>query len=746
MSFSCRRCNILLTMKFFKPVITAIFSFLAFSASAASADAEVLNDISNYVYPSNITAKPWAMTYMPDGKTYLQISKDGKKIVKFDIATGEVVDTVLNVEKTRETKIDEIQGFTLSRDASRILVYNSSEMIYRRSFTAKYYVYEVKRNILKPLSDEHKRQQCPLFSPDGLMVAFVADNNIYLKKLVYGTEVPVTTDGEKNKIINGATDWVYEEEFVSTSLMAWSEDNTTLCYVKSDESAVKTYSLAIYGGSCGMNQEYIYYPGQLTYKYPVAGEVNSTVSLHSYDVDTRKNKLIDIDDSQLEYIPRIAYIPGGDRLIVSTLNREQNRLAIYSVNPKSAVVKSILVEEDPAWIKEVTYSGLTYENDGFVIMLPRGEFVHLFKYSYAGAFLGQLTSGDYNVTSYYGKDAAGNIYFQSTSTGAINRVVNCIEKKTGKMSLLSPEKGSSSAVFSPTMEYFMLNSSSSTVPPVYTINVTAKRRQLRVIEDNAAIAQKYSGVCQKEFFTITTPEAVLNAYMVKPEGFDANKRYPVIMYQYSGPSSQMVLDRWEIDWVQYAAKEGFLVVCVDGRGTGGRERRFETSVYKRLGELESIDQIAAARYVASLPYVDDERIGITGWSYGGYETLMAISTDGAPYKAAVAIAPVTDWRFYDTIYTERFMSTPQINGEGYVSSAPIGRIDDIGDTELLIMYGTLDDNVHPANTLEYVSRLQSYGILCNMFVFPNMNHSINGCNARAVVYANMMKFFNQQLK
>lgn len=733
-------------MKITKAILLTAISSFAVSASAATPrDKFLIDNIASYVFPQNVTNVPCEYTYMPDGQSYLQLSEDGKTINKYETATGKFISTVLDVTHTRETTIPDISGFILSDDASRILVYRNAEYIYRRSFTAEYYVFEVKRNILLPLSTDHRRQQMPIFSHDGLMVAFVADNNIYLKKLIYNTEVAVTTDGSKNNIINGVPDWVYEEEFATVCSMSWSPDNTTLAYLKYDESNVRTYTLPVYSSYCRPVEENKLYPGALTYKYPVAGEQNSVVTLHSYDIDTRKNKTVKIEDSSLEYIPRIQYAPNSDKLIVSTLNRDQNKLTIYSVNPKSTVVKTLLIEEDAAWINENTYTDIHYESDGFVISSPRSGYYHLYKYSYAGALMGQLTSGKYNVTEYYGADKFGNIYFQSTCSGAINRVLNKLDKKTGKVLNLSAENGTSSAVFNPTMDYYVMCSSDINTPPVYSMYSTLKNKSIRTLEENSSIAAKYRGVPQKEFITINCGGESLNAYIIKPANFSANKKYPVIMHQYSGPSSQQVLNKWGMDWQQYAAEKGYIVFCVDGHGTGGRERDFETSVYKNLGQLESADQVAASKYLATLPYVDENRIGITGWSYGGYETLMAISTPGNIFKAAVAIAPVTDWRLYDSIYTERYMTTPQQNEEGYNSATPLNFTKNLGDVELLIMYGTSDDNVHPANTIEYVSSLQAQDKLCSVLMFPNMNHSIYGCNSRAQVYAAMMKFFDKNL-
>ncbi len=704
---------------------------------------DYVSGISQFVSPANQPQAPNKHVYLQDGTSFLAISGDNKSIIKYDIKTGKEIETVFDVTNTRETTIGSIEVCSLSPEESKLLVYEQKQKLYRRSFTAKYYVYERMHNILKPLSTAHPIQQSPLFSPDGRMVAFVAGNNIYLKKLDYDTEVAVTDDGETGSVINGVPDWTYEEEFSTTLSMTWAPDNLTLCYLKYDESAVPSYSFPLYKGSCEPKEEYEFYPGTFSYKYPVAGQANSRVSVLSYDVETRKTKEIPLDDGKIEYIPSIAYAYSPDRLIVTTLNRGQNRLEMYAVNPKSTVAKSIYVEESQTWISPASYGGVKFFPEYFVISSDRSGFSHLYQYSYSGSLLGQITSGDYDVTDYYGCDASGNHYFQSTSTGASNRVISRVDRK-GKITNLTPEQGTSSAWFTPAMNYYVVNYSDTETPPRYTL-YNSSDKEIRVLEDNAYLASRFGNAPKKEFFSMTAADnTLLYGYMIKPSGFDPSKKYPVIMYQYSGPGSQEVLNKWDIDWYNYFASKGYLIVCVDGRGTGGRGRAFQDVVYKRLGHYETIDQLSAARYVSSLPYADGSRIGICGWSYGGYETLMAVSQEGSPYKAAVAIAPVTDWRYYDTAFTERYMLTPQENASGYKSSSPIGLVNKM-DCRLLLMSGTADDNVHLSNTLQYVSHLQQNGKLCDMFLFPNMNHSINSCDARAVLYAKMLDFFDRSL-
>ena len=720
-----------------KKVITSIL--LTISIVAYGND---VKSISKYVFPQNVPSSPVEYVYMPDGLTYLTLNNNGKSIVKYDIKTGKEIETVIDVAKTRGAKIDAIEGFELSQDGSKLLVYTDKQMIYRRSFKASYYVYEIKRNMLVALSENFTHQQAPVFSPDARVVAFVVDNNIYLKKLDYNTEIAVTTDGKINEVINGVPDWVYEEEFTTNNSMTWSPDNMTLCFIKYNEKSVKDYTMQLYKGTCNPKRQYEFYPGEFKYKYPVAGEVNSVVSVHSYDVETRKIKKVALPDDRIEYIPRIAYGHDATRLIVTTLNREQNRMEIYAANPKSTVVKSIYVEESDSWIAPETYETIKYYPDYFILNSDKDGYSHIYQYSYSGNLMRKVTSGQYEVTDFYGFDNLGNAYFQSTITGELNRVVSKLDRK-GNIVHLSDKQGTASAVFSPAMNYAMLNYSNITTPPVYKI-IDIKGKEIRVLEDNASYAATYKSVPQKEFFKVKSNGIELNGVMLKPADFDTSKKYPVIMTQYSGPGSQQVRNRWQMDWEYYAVTQGFIVVCVDGRGTGFRGNEFERVVYKQLGYYETIDQLAAAKHVSSLSYVDSKRIGICGWSYGGYETLMAISHNQSPFAAAVAIAPVTDWRYYDTIYAERYMLTPQSNEEGYNAGSPIKLAKNVS-CPLLLMSGTADDNVHFQNTIEYVSQLQSNGILCDMLIFPNMNHSINHCNARSLVYAKMIDYFKRNM-
>lgn len=728
-------------------ISAAVASSFGLNAANITADSAM----APYVFPENASKTVAVPGYLGNSDTMVQLSDDGRRITAIDPRSGKETETLLDLDNTRENRLKSIEGFTVSPDGSKILVWTDSKPVYRRSTTARYWIYERHSRLLRPVdADAAGRQRSPLFSPDGRMLAYVnpADNNIYIHKIDYGTTVAVTKDGKINEIINGVPDWTYEEEFAATCSMTWAPDNFTLCFLKYNESDVPVYNLTMYQGACDPIDKYELYPGEFSYKYPVAGVGNSKVTLHSYDVETRKLKQVAFSDPRIEYIPRIEYAYAPDRLVVTTLNRDQNRMEIYAVNPRSLSVKSLLVEESTTgWIEPATYENLTLLPSSFVVISSRSGFAGLYEYGYSGALQRTIVAADYDVTDYYGYNATDRChYFQSTKGGAINRVISRVDPR-GRVDDISAPSGTSTAWFSPSMAYMMMRFSDADTPPRYTFAATSRPdKPLRVLEENTEVSARYAGMPRRRFFTIPADDRgpSLNGYVVMPAAAVAGSRCPVVMYQYSGPGSQEVLNAWHVDWENYFAMQGYIVVCVDGRGTGGRGREFREAVYRNLGHYETIDQLRAARYAASLPEADPARIGIHGWSYGGYETLMAASAEGSPYKAAVAVAPVTDWRYYDTVYAERYMLTPQQNASGYEASAPLNAIDNM-NTRLLIMHGTADDNVHPANTMEYVARLIAAGKFCDMLMFPNQNHSIRGCNTRLMVYSRMLDYFNHNL-
>lgn len=718
-----------------KIILTAVMMLV----TVGSVQALTLEDfVLKQARPKSITS----MTPSADPDFYYTIGENGDKVLK--VAYKDGAETVVFDSSTaRDCKVTQWDGFSLSEDEGKILLWTASEPIYRHSFKADYYVFEVRHNKLTKLT-EAGGEEIATLSPDGRMVAYVKDNNIRVKKLDYGSDLAVTDDGVKNKIINGVPDWVYQEEFGMLSSLRWSPDNSVLAFVRWDESEVPMYSMTMYKGECNSNEQYALYPGRFDFKYPVAGEKNSVVSVHSYDVETRVVKTMKLPQSTY-YVSDITFGKESSQLMVTTLNRNQNELHIYSVNPRSCVAKSIYSEKSDAWINASIAAQTRYYSDCFITVSERDGYAHLYRYSLEGAQLNQLTNGSENVTQFYGYDEVKKVCYYQSTAGALNRVVKSVDLK-GKETLLSAKSGTTLAAFGKGMAYYVSNYSDVATPNRYSV-CTSTGKRVRDLELNEDYARVYASgkVPAREFFTMVSDGVDLNGYLIKPSDFDPSKKYPVIMSQYSGPGSQQVLNKWVVDWENYFAMQGYVVACVDGRGTGGRGRDFQNVVYMHLGRYETIDQIAAARYVSSLPFVDSDKIGIWGWSYGGYEVLMAMSQAQSPYAAGVSIAPVTSWKFYDTIYTERYMRTPAENATGYLSSAPLEVADKLkGD--LLLMFGSADDNVHIINEMEYAAKLHESRKLFDMMVYPNMNHSINGCDVRYTLYNKVLNFFDSKLK
>lgn len=714
----------------------------AFIATATTFGASAL-ELSDFVLsyrPYGIAATQKAL----NGEYYYQKSTDGSKIFRIAYKNEANETTIFNSEELKGCKITDWDGYEMSNDETKILLHTDTKMIYRYSYIADYYVYDVKSQRITKLTDEGGEEIATL-SPDNQKVAFVKNNNVYIKNLANGSITTVTTDGEKNKIINGVPDWVYQEEFGILNSLKWSPSSNTLAFIRFDESQVPMYSMTMYEGDCHPNKDYSLYPGSYDYKYPVAGEKNSVVSVMAYDLATSRLQKMNLPITDNDYVPHIDYGTQDDRLMVSTLNRTQNDLHIYAVNPATTQATEVYAEQSTSWIDSKSANDVMYYDTFFVMPSEKSGYMHLYQYAYDGKLIKQLTSGNENVTEFYGYDKARKQFFYQRTNGPLNRMVESVDA-AGKVTALTDGDGTYSAKFNSNFKYYIRTFSSQRIPNQYAIyNVNGKK--VRDLELNREFAEKYTAptVPQREFITVESDGYKLNGYIIKPVDFDPNKKYPVIMQQYSGPGSQQVLNKWSLDWQEYFATQGFIIACVDGRGTGGREKAFQSVVYQKLGKYESIDQIAAAKHMASLPYVDAEHIGIWGWSYGGYEALMAMSTPGSDYAAGVAIAPVTSWKFYDTIYAERYMRTPQENPDGYRDGAPLENTDKLKG-KLLIMWGSADDNVHVINSMQYISKLHGQGNQFDMMIYTNMNHSINGCSVRLPLYQRVLNFFKANLQ
>lgn len=685
--------------------------------------------------------------------TYARISQDGERVVCCSFKTGKELSVLFDVKNTMGCKIDGFDDYVLSPDGKRMLIQTKTERIYRRSFKADFYIYNIESRRLDRLSDGDK-QQIPTWSPDGQQVAFVREGNIFLVKLLYdNAEIQVTKDGKFNEVINGLPDWVNEEEFGFSSALTFNADGTMICWIRYDESKVKTYSLEMYKGMKPAKEEYAAYPGFYSYKYPKAGEDNSTVSAWSYDIKSHKINRLQVPLDADGYMPRIKPTNDPMRIVVYTMNRHQDDLCLYAVNPRSTVAQLIIKEHVDKYVREEAMEGVKFVGDKILLPSDRYGYTKLYIYNMNGQLQRTIGDGNYDITSVYGYDPkTGDVYYQAAALGATDRQVY-VTHKNGKTVRLTDREGWNTAFFSGDFQYFVNTWSDYNTPYVFTTR-TREGKLINTIEDNKAVKQLASdyGFCKREPFSFTTSEGVvLNGWMVKPKDFDANKKYPVIMHQYSGPGSQQVTNSWSAGSMgqggafdSYLAQEGFIVVSVDGRGTGGRGSEFEKCTYLNLGNLESKDQVETALYVGSLPYVDKDRIGIWGWSYGGFNTLMSMSEGRGVFRAGVAIAPPTNWKYYDSVYTERYMRTPKENPDGYATN-PIERASKLHGA-LLICHGTADDNVHPQNTYEYSEALVQADKDFRELFYTNRNHSIFGGNTRNHLLRQVAQFFKTELK
>lgn len=684
---------------------------------------------------------------------YASISNDGRQIIEYAFKTGNQTRVLFDIANTHGESIKQLDGYMLSPDGKRMLIQTNTHKIYRRSFTADYYIYTIQSRKLEKLSTGGP-QQIPTWSPDGNQIAFVRDNNIFLVKLLYdNAESQITKDGKFNEIINGVPDWVYEEEFSTNRSLCFTADSRMLCWIKYDERKVKEYSLQLFMGSHPTMKANEVYPGTYTYKYPKAGEDNSIVSVWSYEIQTHKTNRLQVPLEGDGYIPRIKSTNDANRIIVFTMNRHQDVLNLYAVNPRTTLSQLLIKEQGDKYVKEEAMEGIAIGQNSILLPSDRDGYMHLYLYNMNGSLIRKIGDGNYDITSIYGYDeTTGDVYYQAAGINPHDRQV-FVSHKTGKTERLTDTNGWNKAIFSGDYKYFLNTWSNYNTPYVFTIR-DSKGKVLSTPIDNKELKEKVKtyGFNGRETFSFTTSEGVkLDGWMVKPKDFDTNKKYPVILFQYSGPGSQQVIDAWNAGSMgnggafdYYLAQQGFIVVCVDGRGTGGRGAAFEKCTYLRIGELESRDQVEIALWLGKQSYIDKERIGIWGWSFGGFNTLMSMSEGRPVFKAGVAVAPPTNWRYYDTIYTERYMRTPKENGSGYATN-PIQRANALHGA-LLICHGMADDNVQPQNTMEYTEVLIQADKDFKENIYTNRNHGIYGGNTRIHLLRQISNWFIEHLK
>ena len=690
----------------------------------------------NYSYYSRSVP---GFNFMNDGESYSRLQSN--KVQKYSIKDGQFIEDLFALEMLADG-VDaptSISGYSFSADEQKILVESNPESIYRYSYKADYFVWS--NGALEPLFDGKVMHAS--FDPSGSRVAFVYDNNLYIKNLENGVVDQVTTDGKFNEVINGSADWVYEEEFGFTKAFQWSTDGKYVAYYRFDERAVKEFTMTIYKNEM--------YPEYQTFKYPKVGEQNATVSVFVYNVDTKGNVQADLAVDPELYTPRIKWAGPEHGLCVTMMNRHQNELSLNLVNPETGASK-VLLEESNKYYIDIT-DNLTFLNDGksFVWTSEMNGYNHVYQYDMSGKLMNQITKGPWEVTSFYGVDEDNErIYFQSTEEGSTERYVYEIGLNGKGRRKMTPSKGWNSAQFSSTYDYYVLNHSSIDEVPSFTV-FNRKGKEIRVIEDNKRLQKIHDDmdINSAELMSITTEEGVdLNAYVIKPANFDPNKEYPLFMYLYGGPGSQQAVNSWRgmnYWWFQMLAQQGYVIACVDNRGTGGKGEEFKKMTYQQLGHYETIDQINAAKYFGKLDYIDSNRIGIFGWSYGGYMSSLCLLKGNDVFKAAIAVAPVTNWKWYDSIYTERYMRTYAENESGFKDNSPVNFADQLVGNYLLV-HGLADDNVHYQHTAEMTRALVNANKQFDTYVYPNKNHGIYGGPTRYHLFLKMTNFLDQKLK
>ena len=688
-----------------------------------------------------------ALNSMSHGDFYSVLNFDRKNqstsVDKYSYKTLEKVATLVDSKDLPDLK--SFDNYTFSDDENLLILGTETKQIYRHSSLGKFYVYNIATKQLNLVSDALVQE--PTLSPDGKKVAYVYQNNLFVKDLDTNIATQITTDGKKNSIINGITDWVYEEEFAFVRAFQWSGNSDKIAFMRFDETDVPEFTMMKYGESL--------YPEKETFKYPKAGENNSKLSLHLYSVNTQKTSAINLGTLDQYYIPRMAFTKEADVLCVTTLNRHQNNLNLIFVDTNTLKSRLVLNETATTYI-DITNNLTFLKDNSFIWTSEKDGYNHIYHYNKNGKLIKQITSGDWEVTGYYGYNPENKqIYYQSVEDGSINRTVYTIALNGKNKKRLGRNSGSNGAAFSNSFNYYINTFSDAGTPYIFTLNDAKTGKVLKEVKNNNALSETLQtyNTSPKEFFTLKTKNGDFNAWMIKPSNFDPNKKYPLFMYQYSGPGSQSVSNRWGGSndyWYQMLAQQGYIVACVDGRGTGFKGADFKKVTYKELGKYEIEDQIEAAKELGGLAYIDENNVGIWGWSYGGYMSSLAITKGADTFKMAIAVAPVTSWRFYDTVYTERYMQTPQENPSGYDDNSPINFTDQIKGKYLLV-HGSGDDNVHYQNSMRMIKSLVGSGIQFDQAVYPDKNHGIYGRyegkgNVRLNLYKKMTTFINQNLE
>jgi dipeptidyl-peptidase 4 len=726
-----------MTVKRLSPRFYPLLLILLFSFALNGQETKIISLEESFQSRTFMAEGLYGLRSMQDGIHYTVQNADS--INKYSYKTGKLVETLFSAADFSE--LSTFSGYSFNEPETKILIETGVESIYRHSYTASYYVYDRKSGSLLPISKQGK-QQLGTFSPDGSQVAFVRANNLYIRDLSEKEEKQITYDGVRNEIINGAPDWVYEEEFGFSQGFHWSPDGKKIAFYRFDERRVQEFHMTMFGEL---------YPESYKFKYPKAGELNSLVSVHVYNLETGKTSTMDVGEETDQYIPRIKWTRDPEVLSIMRLNRLQNQLDILHANAENGNSGLVYSETNQYYISEASDNTITYLSDGesFILNSEMDGYFHLYYFNFNTRELRPITTGDYDISSFLGyDDKQKRLYYSSYEESSLQRHVYSINLDGTKKLKMSTQPGTNRATFSNTFKYYILNNSSANTPPYITLH-NQKGKLIRVLKDNAKLKEtvKDYGYAKTEFLTVPTASGQeLNAWVIKPNDFDPEKEYPLFMYVYGGPESQNVSDSWGRRgvWFQILVQQGYVVACVDNRGTNGRGEAFRKATYMKLGELETIDQVEAAQWFGSQEYIDKDRIGIFGWSYGGYMTSLCMTKGKGTFKMGIAVAPVTTWRYYDTVYTERFMRTPQENPDGYDNNSPINFADGL-QGKLLLVHGSGDDNVHFQNSMDFVEALVQANKQFEMQFYPNKNHGIYGGNTSLHLYTRMTDFILENL-
>jgi dipeptidyl-peptidase 4 len=707
--------------------------------------------------------------WMKDGRSYLNVKSDigGTALVRVDAVTG--AETVLlpaGVLKDATGAAIDVEDMTLSADESKALIFHSSVRVWRTNTRGVYHVVDFASKAITPLvttvgiatsrpavgpsflatglasgASDPNLQMFAKFSPDGSKVAYGRGNDLWVKDLRAGTEMRLTTDGSDD-IINGTTDWVYEEELGLRDAFRWSPDSRRLAFWRFDQSAVPAYPIVDELGT---------YPRVATLRYPKAGEANSRVTIHVIGADGTNRHALDVGPDTGQYITRVEWL-DADSISVLRMPRRQTSLAVMLISANTGTGRTIVTERDSAYVNpEGDPVVWLADKQRFLLRSDRSGWQQYYLYRRDGRLVVRVTPDSLDVLDLLAlNEKSSAAYVLVASPTPTQQQLMRVTLDGRKAERLTHGDGSHTMLVSPTAAFMFDAYSRLGMPPTVSLFALPRMTKLKELTDNAAVRSRLvsAGIQPPQFFRVPMPDGTqLDAYRILPPAFDSSRKYPVLMHAYGGPAAPQVIDQWAGSrylWHAMLAQQGYIVVVVDNRGSAFRGRDFRKTTQLRLGLAEAQDQIDAAKWLGRQPWVDASRIGFWGWSFGGYLATMVAAKGGDLFRAVIAVAPVTDWRLYDTIYTERFMSTPQENAAGYLETAPQNAAAGIR-ARFLLVHGTGDDNVHPQNSVQLIEKMVRANRPMQQLFYPNRTHSISGGSTTVHLYESFTRFLRENL-